>query len=453
MRKFFAVFKREYLKLVKSWSFLLGTLLVPFIGALFAIIPALLFSLNSGSVRLVIVDQSGIISARVKDNLSTVKLAEKAKVAAEESLRKIGQDQTGQLKNSASQTGSNFVFEDFRTENKPIAEIRNELNERIKLDKLDAYLIIPQDIDSKDLKVEFFSRNTSDFISKSMLEDSVNEAFRNERLAKSNIDEAKLQEINRKANFVMTKVSEKGEERDSGTGYFAAFGVAFLMYLVLTIYGQAIMAAVVEEKETRIAEVLFSSAKPFQLLMGKLVGVGMAGLTQVSVWLISASLLIAYGLATLNSSNVGEDIIQIPSISPLFVVYFVLFFILGFFTFAAIFALIGSIVPTLQEAGQFALIPVLLMLGGFYAMMPITRDPNSTLSVILSILPFASPMTMPTRIIIETPPFWQISLSILLNLITIAFLVWIASRVYRVGMLMYGKRATIPEIWKWVWQA
>lgn len=450
MRKFFAVFKREYFKIVKSWSFLLGTLLVPIIASMFAIIPALLFSLNGDAVRLIIVDQSGTVATRVKTNLSPEKLAEKAKLAAEDSLKNITQGQKAQLENSAEQFGGNFAFEDFDFQNRQIEDIRTELNERIKKDKLDAYLIIPQNIDGKDIKVELFARNTSDIITKKMLEEAVNTAFRNQRLAKANIDEAKLEQINRKVDFVTTKVSEKGEELDSDMGFFVAFAVALMMYLVLTIYGQAIMAAVIEEKETRIAEVLFSSAKPFQILIGKLVGVGMAGLTQLTVWLTSAALIAAYGLTVSKASGFA---LQLPSISPLFIVYFALFFILGFFSFAAIFALIGSIAPTLQEAGQFALIPVLFMLGGFYAMFPITRDPNSTLSVILSIIPFASPMTMPTRIITETPPFWQIGLAILFNLIAIAFFVWIASRVYRIGMLMYGKRATIPEIWKWIWQA
>ncbi len=123
------------------------------------------------------------------------------------------------------------------------------------------------------------------------------------------------------------------------------------------------------------------------------------------------------------------------------------------FIYATIYALIGSMVTTVQEGGQFAMFPVGLLVIGFYLSFAVIRDPNSKLAFWVSIAPFLAPITMPVRILAETPPFWQIALSILLNGATIAFLVWLAARVYRVGMLMYGKRATIPEVWKWIWQS
>ena len=131
-------------------------------------------------------------------------------------------------------------------------------------------------------------------------------------------------------------------------------------------------------------------------------------------------------------------------------ILFLIFFLLGFFIYASIFALIGSMVTSMQEGSQFAFPPVLIMLAGFYFSFAVVRDPNSTLSVFVSIAPFLAPITMPVRILAEMPPYWQIGLSILANVATIAGLVWVTARVYRVGMLMYGKRATIPEVWKWV---
>jgi ABC-2 type transport system permease protein len=215
------------------------------------------------------------------------------------------------------------------------------------------------------------------------------------------------------------------------------------------IYGQQILSAVVEEKETRIAEILFSSAKPFELMMGKLVGVGLAGLTQLAIWIISALVLVGVGLANLSAAGVN---LSVPDITPLTVVYFFIFFLLGFFIYATIYALIGSMVTTVQEGGQFAMLPIMFLVAGFIISTTIVRDPNSSLAFWASIAPFIAPITMPVRILAETPPFWQIALSILLNGATIAFLVWLAARVYRVGMLMYGKRATIPEVWKWIRQ-
>jgi ABC-2 type transport system permease protein len=223
-----------------------------------------------------------------------------------------------------------------------------------------------------------------------------------------------------------------------------------MIYLTLAIYGQQILAAVVEEKETRIAEILFSSARPFELMMGKLTGVGLAGLTQLAIWILSALALVGVGVAQLSAA--GMDI-SIPDISPLMVILFFVYFLLGFFIYASIFALIGSMVTTVQEGGQFSFPPIMLLLVGFYFSFAVIRDPNSTLSFWVSIAPFFAPITMPVRILAETPPLWQIGLSILINAAAIAGLIWLASRVYRVGMLMYGKRATIPEVWKWIRQS
>jgi ABC-2 type transport system permease protein len=134
------------------------------------------------------------------------------------------------------------------------------------------------------------------------------------------------------------------------------------------------------------------------------------------------------------------------------IVYFLVFFLLGFFIYASIFALIGSMVTTVQEGGQFAFPPIMILLIGFYLSFAVIRDPNSSVSFWVSIAPFFAPITMPVRILAETPPFWQIALSFVVNAVAIAALIWLASRVYRVGMLMYGKRATIPEVWKWIRQ-
>jgi ABC-2 type transport system permease protein len=223
-----------------------------------------------------------------------------------------------------------------------------------------------------------------------------------------------------------------------------------MIYITLAIYGQAIMGAVVEEKETRIAEILFSSARPFELMLGKLVGVGLAGLTQLAIWVGSAVALL--GFLSLQA-DFQPILASVPTITPLMIVYFLIFFLLGFFIYASIFALIGSMVTSVQEGGQFAFPPVMIMLGAFYFCFAVIRDPNSTLSFWVTLAPFLAPMTMPVRILAETPPFWQIALSVLVNTAAIAGLVWVASRVYRVGMLMYGKRATIPEVWKWIRQA
>lgn len=450
MKKFLAVVKHEYKKVVLKWSFLIGTLLFPFLAAMFAVVPAIIFSLKGDATRIVIVDQSGKLENRLKENLSAERIAEKARQAAKDSMKDITATQDEKLKRGSEQLGSSFVFVDYDSKGKVVEEVTRELNGKIAADEIDAYLILPPDIDAVDAKFDFFSRKAADFVTNTTLENALNQAVRSQRFADANIDESRLKQLSKNVNLVTSGISEKGEAKDGSGTYVAALIIGLMIYITLTIYGQAIMSAVVEEKETRIAEILFSSAKPFDLMFGKLVGVGLAGLTQLSIWVASAVVLIGVGMTQMAAMGIP---ISIPAITPLMVLYFFIFFLLGFFIYASIFALIGAMVTTVQEGGQFSFPPIMVLLIGFYFSLSVIRDPNSSLSFWVSIAPFFAPITMPVRILAEMPPFWQIALSIFINAVAIAGLVWLASRVYRVGMLMYGKRATIPEVWKWIRQA
>ncbi len=450
MRKFLSVVKHEYKKIVLKWSFLLATLLFPLLAAAFAVVPALIFSIKGEATRIAVVDQTGKISPRLKTNLSPEKITKKARQAAKESAMDLNATQEEKMKRGAEQLGESFVFADYNSADKSLEQIRGELNGKIIAKELDAYLIIPADFETSDAKFEFFSRKAGDFVANSTLEDALNDSVRSQRLADANISEDKVKDLSQKISLAVRKVDERGNEKDSDSSFVAAFIIGLMIYITLLIYGQQIMSAVIEEKETRIAEILFSSAKPFELMMGKLVGVGLAGLTQLAIWIISALVLVSVGLAQMSAAGVN---ISIPDITPLTVIYFFVFFLLGFFIYATIYALIASMVTTVQEGGQFAMFPVAILVIAFYFSFAVIRDPNSNLSFWVSIAPFLAPITMPVRILAETPPFWQIALSILLNGLAIAGLVWLAARIYRVGMLMYGKRATIPEVWKWIRQS
>ena len=450
MRKFLAVVKHEYKKIVLKWSFIIGTLLFPIIAVGFAVVPSLIFSIKGEPTRIAVVDQSGKLSARLKENLSAERMSAKVRQAVEDSLTNPDASQQEQMNRSAEQLASSFVFTDYEFSGKPLEQIRRELGEKIIAKELDAFLLIPNNLDAADVKYEFRSRKAGDFGGERNLREALNEAVRSERLAGANISETQLKDLSRNVDFDSKSLDEKGDEKDSDGVFIASFIIGMMIYITLAIYGQMILAAVVEEKETRIAEILFSSAKPFELMMGKLTGVGLAGLTQLGIWVTSALILVGFGLAQMSAA--GMDI-SIPNISPLMVVLFFVYFLLGFFVYASIFALIGSMVTTMQEGGQFSLPPIMLLLVGFYFSFAVIRDPNSSLSFWVSIAPFFAPITMPVRILAETPPYWQIALSIFINAATIAGLVWLASRVYRVGMLMYGKRATIPEVWKWIRQS
>lgn len=319
MRKFLAVTRREYKKVVFTWTFLVGTLLAPLIASLFAVVPMLIFSIKGDAVRLAIVDRNGTVAARLKENLAVEKVSEKTKQAMNESLKNADASQQEKMRRGAAQAGGDFIFEDFKPDGKLIEQSRRELNDRIAQNDLDAYLIIPENIDAPDVNFEFYSRNSGDFLANSTLEDALNEAVRSERLAKSNISEKKLKELSQKIELNIKKISKTGEEKDDDGGAFgAAFIIGLLIYITLAIYGQMIMGAVVEEKETRIAEILFSSAKPFELMMGKLAGVGLAGLTQLAIWISSALLLLVFGISGIKSMGLP---VSVPNVTPLAIVY------------------------------------------------------------------------------------------------------------------------------------
>ena len=455
MKKFLAVVKHEYKKVVLKWSFLIGTLLLPFLAACLAVVPAVIFSLKGEPTRIVVVDPTGKIEPRLKTNLSAEKMEVRARKAAEETLDGLSSSQEEQMKRGTEQFAAGFEFVPYTNSNRTVSgsdfeAVRRELAGMMIGGDIDAYLFVPVDFNAPGAVFEFRSRKAGDFAVNKIFKDALNDAVRSQRLADANISEGRLEELGRPVNFDSKGIDERGEERDDGGTLVASFVISLMIYITLAIYGQAIMGAVVEEKETRIAEILFSSATPFELMMGKLVGVGLAGLTQLSIWAASAAVIVSVvALQTDLSAITGT----LPTITPLMIVYFLIFFLLGFFIYASIFALIGSMVTTVQEGGQFAFPPVMIMLVGFYFSLAVVRDPNSPLSFWVSIAPFFAPITMPVRILSETPPFWQIALSFAINAAAIVGLIWLTARVYRVGMLMYGKRATIPEVWKWIRQA
>jgi ABC-2 type transport system permease protein len=449
VRKFLAVVKHEYRRVVLKWSFLIGTLLLPFLAACAAIVPAVILSMKGEPTRIVLVDPSGSIAPRLKEKLSAERLVARARQSAKESMTDISASQEDQMRRTSEQFVEGFVLTDYDIAGREPADIRRELITQVAAKEIDGFLLVPEDPTHADAVYEFRSRRAGDFIINETFKDALNEAVRSQRLAEANISESQLDALSGPVRFDLKGIDERGEEKDSSGAFMASFAIGLMIYITLAIYGQAIMGAVVEEKETRIAEILFSSAKPFVLMMGKLAGVGLAGLTQLAIWVTTAAALISV-LAM--QGDLAPILGAVPQITPLMVVYFLVFFLLGFFLYASIFALIGSMVTSMQEGGQFAFPPILIMMVAFYFSFAVIRDPNSPMSFWASVAPFMAPITMPVRIIAEVPPFWQIAFAIMLNAAAIVGIVWLTSRVYRIGMLMYGKRATIPEVLRWMRQ-
>src|ERR1044072_7854987 len=356
----------------------------------------------------------------------------------------MNQNSRGRVEQAAKAIPQGFEVEEVSKEGHTLEEVKAQLDERVARDELNGYLILPQNVLDGG-EVEYRTRNVGDVFSMGQVKNALTRAVRDARLDARGVGPEVMRAVNQPVKMKTTKAGGDGEVADRGQGFFLVFGVGFIIYLTILMYGQVVLGAIIEEKETRIAGILFSSVRPFTLMSGKLVGVSRVALTQVAIWGVAFVGLGAY----LAERGAG---VSIPQVSLGVYACIVLFFLMGYFIYATLYALVGSMVSTSQECGHLAMPIILLLVVGFYLAFPVIRSPNSSFAVWVSLVPFFAPITMLIRIVAQEPPFWQIALSLGLGFATVAAMLWLAGRVYRVGMLMYGKRATIPEMLKWVRQ-
>ncbi len=432
MNKFLAIVKREYLERVRSKMFVIATILGPLLMGVLAVAPAMLLRMKTGdATRLAVVDQTGNLYSSVSDAIRTVPRDEPSEATTR--------------RNDERRDMSFGRFEIEQVSNvENLDETRAALIERIKQKNLDAFIVLPADVLTSG-KVTYYGRNTGDVFSTGQIENRINDAIIRQRFINAGLDSARIDNFTR--NIEMSRINAIDSKEDSGGGFLLAYGVGFLIYFLIIIYGGIILSAVVEEKTTRIAEVLFSSADAFTLLAGKLIGVSLVALTQVFIWGATFTVLGLYGATT------SGALTQLPLLSPVMLLYLLLFFLCGYLIYSTMYALVGAMVTTTQEGQQLSMPVVIFLVAAFFLSFSVIRSPSSSFSIWVSMIPFFSPITMLVRIVTETPPFWQIALSLVIGFATVVGLLWLAARVYRTGMLMYGKRATIPEMLKWVRQS
>ena len=446
MKKFLAVVKREYVQRVRTKMFVVLTVLGPVLLLLFAVVPGLLFHLPGGTIRLAVIDET--VDAKLYERFKTALDDRDDESPPPDLATSLNSNTRERIERVASSSSGRFSIERVELDGRSLEDVSQELNRRIVTQELDGYLVLPADVlQNPDSKPSYYGRNVGDVITSSQLQEKLNLAINRQRLTLAGIDEQRLKALSQPVELDTYPVNEKGEAgaRDEGGGFLMVFLVGFAIYLTILMYGQVILGAIVEEKETRIAEILFSSINSFPLMMGKLIGVSLVALTQLTIWggtfvVVTTWLLGASGVQGLN----------VPHLPPIVGVYFLLFFLLGYFLYASLYALIGSMVTTTQEGGQLAMPVVLLLVFGFYLAFPVIRSPSSQLAFWASMVPFFAPITMVIRIVSQTPPVWEIALSLFIGLVTVVVLLWLTARIYRVGMLMYGKRATIPEVVRWI---
>ena len=450
MNKLLAIIKREYLQRVRSRFFLLATVLGPLVMLAFTVVPALIFQINAGGAqRIAIVDETGRLYERVRTSI--LRAEDEDKTDDEQSSPRAAEEmRNGNLKANAQRPSNTaaepaYVLEQVAPAGRAREDVKRELNERVRRNELDAYIILPRDILEMG-KAEYYARNLGDEEAVRRLQERVSEAVGDERLAERGIDPQLVRASAQRIELTSRKAGAAGAAADGRGGFGLAFGIGFFIYLTILLYGQVILGAVVEEKATRLTEMLFSSVDTFKLMIGKLLGVSLVALTQFSIWALAFLLLTLYGAGATGTS------LHLPHIAPVVVAYACLFFMLGYFLYATIYLLVGTMVTTTQEGGQLSMPIVFMLVASLWMAVPVIRSPNSSFAVWLSLIPFSAPITMMARIVTEPPPAWQIALSLAIGFATVALLIWLAARVYRVGMLMYGKRASIPEMLRWVRQ-
>ncbi|HET6978836.1 MAG TPA: ABC transporter permease [Pyrinomonadaceae bacterium] len=436
MKKFLAIVKREYIQRVRAKMFIVSTVLLPAVMSLFGIVPAIIFSIETPPMRIAIVDQTGRMYTPVRQALFNEDSNPEAR-------------QNNLVERRGGRPITNYTLEEIKPSGQPLEQIRAGLDQRLRSRDLEAYIILPPDFLS-DGEAEFVNRNPGDPFSLGPLRSAINRAVRDQRMIDAKVDAETRQELFRPIELRNGRLGEVGSERDAGGSFALVFVIGFVMYLAILMYGQIVLGAVIEEKETRIAEILFSSIRPFTLMMGKLVGVSLVALTQLGIWAIAFSAFAMYGINLLASRGISPNI---PGVRLSHYIYFGLFFLLGYFTYATIYALVGSMVTTAQEGGQLAMPIILILVISFYLFWPVSRSPDSPFAFWVSIFPLSAPIAMMVRIVTQTPPFWQIALSLGIGFGSVLVVMWIASRIYRVGMLMYGKRASIPEAIRWARQS
>jgi len=423
MHNIFLFARREYLETVRKKSFVVMTILLPAMMFGFTILPSMVASKRSSETqRIVIATSDQQFGNDVRDKF--LKPSEQSDIPA---------------RRRDASTRSFEVQVDTNVSPDEEAALTSKVNSH----EIDGYLWAPASA-LADRKISYRSRASSDFATIGSLDGALREALLRQSFRKHGVSAEEVTDALKPID-IDTKKIENGRVTDAGgvALFFTALLLMILLYVTILMYSMSVMRSVLEEKNSRIFEVLLSAATPKQLMAGKILGAAAVGITQIGIWTLASSLLAAGTI-----SMFGENIRLQLSIGNM--VFFGAFFVLGFLLYSALGAALGSAVNSEQEAQQMQFFIMLPLIISAIFLTPVIQQPHSALATVLSLIPFCTPLIMFTRIVVETPPAWQIGLSLVLLVGTIYAMLSICSRIYRVGILMYGKRPTLPEIVKWM---
>lgn len=434
MNKIGLIIKREYLTRVRKRSFLIMTFLGPILMAAIYIIPIML-ALDSGDkhMTIAVVDESHWFEDRFTDNKE-----------------------------------HSFVL----MPNQPIDSVK----ELVKQGMFDMALYVPPTQLNIPSNAVIYSLNQVPMEVENYVSGVMQKEIEDQKLLANGVDPEIVSAVKTNVNLQVMRMDEKGNEKETFTQVQFTLGIALalMIYFFIIFFGGQVMQGVAEEKTNRIIEVIISSVKPFQLMMGKVIGVSLVALTQFLLWILLTGVLYLGFSAFIGISNPGvissgtvmsqeitsTDIMNNESVQHIvqiaqsidfgtIITTFIIFFILGYLLYATLYAAIGSLVDNNTDSQQFTLpvtVPLIVaIISSFY----IVNNPDSSLSICLSMIPFTSPISMMVRIPFGVP-IWQVVLSVVILAGTFVFMTWFAAKIYRTGILMYGKKLSYKEIFKWL---
>ena len=437
MRNIGLIIMREFKERVYKKSFIITTLLMPLLLALVSVAPTLIMIYAKGDTKSIsVIDNSGIVAQRLESN------------------------------------------EDVEFVAIPNGDLQEELKKSLESDNF-GLLYIGEDIVKNPNNIQLYTNSSSSMLIEDAITDQIEEIIEAERLKEYNISDLKQILESIEVDISLSTFRNDSQEQtasSSAASSFIGIILGFVLYFFLVIYGSIVMQSIIEEKSSRILEVLVSTVRPFEMMMGKILGVALVAATQIVVWgvlivLMSAVLVPALmpddilasveavkgGADVMAMASSGVDVEMVAAISSItntgyiakLVVLMLVFMVGGFLLYAAMYAAVGASVDTAQDAQQLTTpitIPIIL---AFLILTMVMNDPNSPLVVWCSMIPFTSPIVMMGRIPSGIPA-WEIALSIALLYATFIVMVWFAGKIYRVGIFMHGKKPTFKELYKWL---
>ncbi|HEX4440276.1 MAG TPA: ABC transporter permease, partial [Thermoanaerobaculia bacterium] len=407
-KKIAAIARREYVERVRTKAFWIATLLIPILFLGFVAIQVSISRKTGGERRIAVVDLTGGMEKPLADELAAI--------------------ESRQSKQAEGKRGPHWTL-DPRAVTGSVDATKDALRREVLSKQINGYLVLdPKDLDNGES--EYFSTTVSDYIAQIQLQDAIHNVWMRQRIQARGLPGDLASDLERRMNMKVYKVNEKGAAEEKGAGILAVLVFLVLMYSTFFMYGYQVMRGTIEEKSNRIVEIVIASVRPTELMLGKIIGIGLVGLTQYLVWSLVATNLSLPVVAGMLSG--GGDM-GIPHIPVSLLGYFMLFFMLGYFLYASIYTTIAAPFNTDQEAQQLAMIPMMLILLGFLIYPAVMNNPNGNVALFFSLFPFTASLVMFLRTAVSEPPAWQILLSVVLLLGTTVVLAWFAGRIYRVG--------------------